>query len=144
QYASGRGGLLIAGESAARSPGGLIVIGDWRTRVGLADDLSREGFDVWAAGAGVGALNIYAAHTGEVDGLLLAAGLKDLPGPVFLTRFQRHFPGVPCVFLTGRSGNGADALEETGATVLPRSVEPAILADRLLEAVAFGAWTVES
>src|SRR5262245_19726439 len=124
-------------KNGVRRPGVLVAVADETTRTSLAGFLAGRGFDVWTAGSGLDALTVYVEHPGVMDVVLLDDDFTDLPGPAFLRRFRTHFPSVPCVFRTEVSTRQAEKLRERGATVVPRTIPPAVLVERLWETVAF-------
>jgi CheY-like chemotaxis protein len=124
-------------DRSTRQPGVLLAFADARPRAELADALTRQGFNIWVVECGIEAITTYLGHTGSVDLLLLDAELPDLPGPAFLRRFATHFPGVPCVFRAGQSEAVTERLRASGATIVPASLDPIAIAERLWEIVAF-------
>jgi DNA-binding NtrC family response regulator len=124
-------------DRATRRPGVLLALADARSGAELGAFLTRQGFNVWLAGGGVEAITIYLEHTGSIDLLLLDAELHDLPGQAFLRRFATHFPGVPCLFRSGESAAVAVRLRAVSATIVPASLDPIAIAERLWEIVAF-------
>jgi len=106
----------------------------------LAAFLRHRGFNVWTARCGLDAITTYLEHTESLDVLLLDADLPDLPGPAFVRRFKTHFPGVPCVFWAGLSDAVSKQLVAAGAIIVPPSIAPAELANRLWEVVALEEW----
>jgi CheY-like chemotaxis protein len=115
-----------------RRPGLVVGIADAALRAGLAAGLEAGGFDVWPAETGLDALDTYLAHTGEVDVLLIAADLPDLPADDFYRRLRANFPGVPFRVLDGRTAAAAAAL---GATVVAWPQPVATLSRALWDAV---------
>jgi CheY-like chemotaxis protein len=124
-------------DRGTRRPGVLLALADARSGAELGAFLTRQGFNLWLAGCGVEAITIYLEHTGSLDLLLLDAELPDLPGPAFLRRFATHFPGVPCLFRAGQSGAVTERLRAAGATIVPASLDPIAIAERLWGIVAF-------
>ncbi|HJZ53715.1 MAG TPA: response regulator [Gemmataceae bacterium] len=131
---------LEAEPVTPRRPGVLVALGDPQSRMDLALLLACEGFDVWTAGSGVEAITSYLEHAGSVDVLLIDAELPDLSGPAFIRRFKTHFPGVPCVFRAGSSDVVSRQLAIAGVCVVPRTITPSMLVDRLREEIAFKEW----
>src|SRR5262249_25527632 len=101
---------------------------------------AQRGFAVWTATCGVEAITTYLEHTGSVDVLFIDAELTDLPGLAFVRRFKTHFPGVPCVFRSGISDTVSAQLVAAGVIVVPQSITPGALAERLWEVVALEGW----
>ncbi len=126
--------------ATTRRPGVLLALVEPQVRSDLADFLACQGFNVWTARDGVEAITSYLEHNASVDVLLIDADLPDLPGAAFLRRFKTHFPGVPCVFLAGRSDAVSKQLVAAGVLVVPRAIAPVAVLDRLRDAVAFKEW----
>ncbi|MDB5308087.1 MAG: hypothetical protein JWO38_2289 [Gemmataceae bacterium] len=116
-------------------PGVLVVSSDPARRAELAAVLTTGGAEVWQAESGLEGLSTFLGHTGDLDVILLDADLPDLPGPAFLRRLRTHFPGMPCVFLTGlRQPAG---LEAHGIWAVPGSAAPAAVTRAVAEAISF-------
>ena len=137
---SDRDSDLKCSVATTRRPGVLLALAEPQARSELADFLACQGFNVWTARDGVEAITSYLEHNASVDVLLIDADLPDLPGAAFLRRFKTHFPGVPCVFRAGRSDAVSKQLAAAGVLVIPRTLAPVTVVDRLREAVSFKEW----
>jgi len=102
--------LRLAGqevEPAARdrhspSPTGFLVVGDEAAVLCvLAARLRIEGFQVWLAGHGQQAIELYRQHREEIAVVLLDVLMPGMDGPHTLTALQKLCPTVRCCFMTG-------------------------------------------
>jgi DNA-binding response OmpR family regulator len=67
----------------------------------LAARLRQEGFEVWLAGHGHQAIELYRRYLEEIAVVLLDVLMPGMDGPHTLTALQKLCPTVRCCFMTG-------------------------------------------
>ena len=91
-----------AQDGHSPSPTGFLVVGDAAAVLCvLAARLRLEGFQVWLAGHGQQAIELYQQHREELAVVLLDVLLPGMDGPHTLTALQQLGPTVRCCFMTG-------------------------------------------
>jgi CheY-like chemotaxis protein len=91
-----------AQDGHSPSPTGFLVVGDAAAVLCvLAARLRLEGFQVWLAGHGQQAIELYQQHREELAVVLLDVLLPGMDGPHTLTALQKLGPTVRCCFMTG-------------------------------------------
>jgi len=85
-----------------RRPHGVLVVDDDAdVREAIHDGLSREGFIVWLAAHGRGALDLFRRQRECIDVVLLDVCMPELDGPRTLMALQEVTPDIRCCFITG-------------------------------------------
>ena len=112
---------------------GVVLAADPAFRTDLAAALAAEGFGVWETDSAREAFSTFLDHTGEVDVLVIDAGLADLPGASLLRLLRAHFPGMSCVFV-GDTGQAAE-LRACGARAVSRAAGRAAVVGAVREAI---------
>src|ERR1700676_1440919 len=83
-----------------RPPGILLVDDDSRLLTLLSIDLRKQGFNVWIAGHGLVAWQLYERHQAGIDAVLLDVDMPFFDGPDTLDLLREINPEVQCWFLT--------------------------------------------
>jgi anti-anti-sigma factor len=92
--------LRLAGQEAELA-GVLVVDDDTAVLCVLAARLRMEGYEVWLAGHGHEAIELYRRHLEEIAVVLLDVRMPGLDGPHTLGALQKLCPAVRCCFMTG-------------------------------------------
>jgi DNA-binding response OmpR family regulator len=111
----------------------VVLAADPAFRADLAAALAAEGFGVWQTESARDAFSTFLDHTGEIDVLVIDAGLDDLPGAALLRLLRAHFPGMSCVFV-GDPMQAAE-LRACGAWAVPRAGGRAAVVGAVREAI---------
>ena len=114
---SGRRSESPAGTLATSRPCGILVVDDTAcVRDMLSIGLRQEGFDVWLAGNGREAFNLYRRSRAVIDVVLLDVQMPEMNGAQTLAALQTLSPQIPCCFLSGfLDSDTEDALRNLGA-----------------------------
>lgn len=123
QHSNGVGRALPA-NSAERPigrrstrPGVLVVDDDYLVRVMLQYCLERHGFDVWLAGNGRDAINIYFEHREEIQLVLLAVSMPGLDGPQTMDALRSIDPGITACFMCNTNDYAKQELLDCGSAL---------------------------
>jgi anti-anti-sigma factor len=114
---AGQEGGPAAQDGPLGSPPGVLVVDD-ETAVlcVLAARLRIEGYEVWLAGQGRQAIELYQRHREAIAVVLLDVLMPGLDGPRTLTALQKLCPAVRCCFMAGNpTPYTEEALLQTGA-----------------------------
>src|SRR5262245_27065761 len=99
---AGPGAEPAARDGQSGSPAGVLVENDETAgHCVQAATLRSEGFEVWLAGHGQQAIELYQRHRDEIAVVLLDVRMPGLDGPHTLSALQELCPGVRCCFMTG-------------------------------------------
>ncbi len=104
-------------ESALSGPGHrcLLVVDDEESvREVISEILECAGYQVLLASDGYEALELYAAHTGRIDGVLLDMTMPRMNGVEAQRIFRRDHPGANVVIMSGYSRRDAMRRFESG------------------------------
>jgi CheY-like chemotaxis protein len=82
----------------------LVVDDDPSVRILVQLCLERNGFDVWLATGGRGAIPLYQKHRDRIDIVLLDVRMPDLDGPQTLAALRALNPGIRACFMSGDTG----------------------------------------
>lgn len=93
-----------SGVETLRQVGVLVVDDQDYMRFVLNAALRDEGYLVWLAAGGREALELYRAHGGAIDVVVLDVSMPGLDGPQTLAALRGLDPGVRCCFLSGGFG----------------------------------------
>jgi CheY-like chemotaxis protein len=105
-----------AQPDAGAQPGILVVDDDAMLLALLRTVLSRKGLQVWTAGDGHAALDLFRQHQDQVSLVLLDVCMPGLDGPHTLAELRRIEPTLPACFMSGDTGMyGVDELRAQGA-----------------------------
>ena len=97
----------------------LVVEDDHAVRNMLETALRHYGFRVRPAGGGDEAVAVYERHRDTIDLVLLDVQMPRVDGPHTLARLQSMNPDVPCVFMSGHTGEyTAEQLLALGAAAV--------------------------
>jgi anti-anti-sigma factor len=99
---AGQGVEPTAPDGPSRSPTGVLVVDDdTAVRCALAAHLRNEGYQVWLAGHGHQAVELFQRHREATALVLLDVLMPGLDGPRTLAALQQLCPTVRCCFMTG-------------------------------------------
>jgi CheY-like chemotaxis protein len=119
-----------------RRAGVLVVDDEHLVRVMLQLGLERYGFEVWTAGNGREAIELYREHREEIAVVLLDVRMPGLDGPATLAALRELNPEVQACFMTGDPGAyDPEGLRRRGAAYViakPFQLGPLVRALRLL------------
>jgi CheY-like chemotaxis protein len=97
-------------------PGVLVVDDEHLVRIMVQLGLERNGFEVWLAGNGREALDLYREHREQIAVVLLDVRMPGLDGPGTLAALRKLNPDVPACFMSGDPGVYApEELRQRGA-----------------------------
>jgi CheY-like chemotaxis protein len=85
-------------------PGVLVVDDEQMVRIMLQLSLERNGFDVWLAGSGQEAIDLYRQHTDKIAVVVLDVRMPGLDGPHTLEGLRELNPDVQACFMSGETG----------------------------------------
>jgi CheY-like chemotaxis protein len=95
----------------------LVVDDEDMVRRAVSYRLQMAGFQVYQAGNGQDAVELFRQHQAVITGVLLDVLMPGLDGPMTLAQIKEVNPGVPICFLTGFSdGYSVDDLLQSGAS----------------------------
>jgi CheY-like chemotaxis protein len=120
-------------------PAVLVIDDDTAVRHTLAAMVERNGYAARVAASGDEGVRVYDRHRDEIAAVVLDVRMPGKDGPDTLAELRARNPALPCVFVTGYSGEYTHGeLEGRGAVVLSKPVTAADLG-RALRA-ARGPW----
>jgi anti-sigma B factor antagonist len=91
-------------------PGGVLVVDDeMAVLCVLAAGLRRRGFNVWLAGDGCQAIEMYRQQREGIGVVLLDVRMPGMSGPQTLAALWGLWPGARCCFMTGDPGPYTEA-----------------------------------
>ena len=94
--------LPPARDDIIEGSGGILVVDDEPIVRSTAGELLRSlGYEVWIAGEGVEALEVFAARRGEIDLVLLDLVMPGMDGWACLAKLREIEPGVRVVLSSG-------------------------------------------
>src|SRR5262249_8109403 len=91
--------------ASSPKPGILVVDDDDAVRQMLDRGLRHHGFDVWLAGSGKEAVEVYQHHRQMISLVLLDVKMPGLDGPATLGALETMNPEVRSVFMSGHLGH---------------------------------------
>jgi CheY-like chemotaxis protein len=106
-----------ARPSIQRRPFGVLVVDDDDgVRRLIVVGMRRRGFAIWSAAGEREALELYRAHGGAIDMVLMDVRMPGRDGPQVLAALREQHPQVRCCFMSGDPGEHTeDGLRELGA-----------------------------
>jgi DNA-binding NtrC family response regulator len=118
-------------------PAVLVVDDDDGVRSFMAGALRLAGFDVCEAANGRAACRAVAERGGTIGLAVLDIQMPELDGPGTLAALRTLCPGLPCVFVTGFSGNYTeeDLLAGGAAEIISKPFRPSRLAEAVGQAL---------
>lgn len=104
--------------TATRPPTLLVVDDDDTLRLVLTRELRKRGFDVYSAGSGAEAVEVYRL-VDQIDLVLLDVNMPGMSGPDAFDAIRAVDPFVRCCFMTADARPGVrDTLLARGATAV--------------------------
>jgi len=97
------------GRRASLAPGVLVVDDEPAILTVMEAALRNEGFQVWSADNGCGAVELYCMHCPQISVVLLDVQMPGIDGPRTLRALQKVRPNVCCCFMTGNPGHYSEA-----------------------------------
>jgi DNA-binding NtrC family response regulator len=119
-------------------PAGLLIVDDDEgVRCVLGRGLRHRGFDVRLAANGPHAVEVYGAHAGSMDMVLLDVLMPTQDGVWTLTALRALDPQVHACFMTGNSGRYTEQelLDFSGLAVFHKPIKLGQLADQLMRLI---------
>ncbi len=118
----------------------LVVDDDSTVRLVLAAMLAHHGYEAIPAADGDEAVAVCQARTGGVAAAVLDVRMPGMDGPATLDALREVVPGLPCVFVSGHTGDYSetDLLAHGGSVVLAKPVAAAQLGDAVAAAINRG------
>ncbi len=113
----------IAGPLLAQSPPCVLVVDDDDAlRTILTRELRKRGFDVYSAGSGAEAVEMYCHSAARIDVVLMDVNMPGVSGPDALDAILAVDPFVRCCFMTAddRPGRHAALLARGAAAVFAK------------------------
>ncbi|HEV2945942.1 MAG TPA: response regulator [Gemmataceae bacterium] len=101
---------------SASAPSVLVVDDEPGVRSFLQKALILNGFQVWMAGDGKTAIEIYESHRDCFAVILMDVCMPGMDGPATLAALRSIDPGVRCCFMTGGGGYSREDLLAGGAS----------------------------
>jgi CheY-like chemotaxis protein len=92
-------------SNSAKAPAVLVVDNEPGVRSFLQKALILNGFQVWMAGDGKTAVEIYESHRDSIAVVLMDVCMPGVDGPATLAALRSIDPGVRCCFMTGGAGD---------------------------------------
>ena len=123
----------------AATPRALVVDDEQIVRELATTILELEGFEVLAAGNGVGALELLSRTPEGIDVLVTDVSMPGMGGRELAARIGELSPGLPVVFMSGYSDEilGGTTDDRTPLTFLAKPFSPRTLVLSVREAVAW-------
>ncbi len=110
-----------AGYRTEETVGVLVVDDDSMVRAQIQLGLERNGFEVWTAGDGWEAIEVYQQHRHEIAVVLLEVCIPGLDGPRTLEQLRQLDPQIQACFMSGDTGAYTqEDLRRRGAHVLAK------------------------
>jgi FixJ family two-component response regulator len=121
----------------------LVVDDDSVVRQALAAMLAYRGYEPLPVADGDEAVAVCRARPGGVAAAVLDVRMPGMDGPATLDALQELVPGLPCIFVSGHTGDYSetDLLARGGAVVLDKPVALAQLGDAVAAAISRGSCT---
>ena len=118
-------------------PAVLVVDDDSVVRQTLVAMLAHRGYEPLPAADGDEAVVVCRARPGGVAAAVLDVRMPGMDGPATLDALRALVPGLPCVFVSGHSGeySESDLLARGGNAVLDKPVASAQLGDAVAAAI---------
>ena len=108
----------------SQPPTVLVVDDDSVVLQTLAAMLAHRGYEPLPAGGGDEAIGVCRARPGGVAAAVLDVRMPGMDGPATLDALRALVPGLPCVFVSGHTGDYSetDLLARGGTAVLGKPV----------------------
>ena len=103
-------------STSANAPGVLAVDDEPGVRSFLQKALILNGFQVWTAGDGKTAIEIYESHRDFIAVVLMDVCMPGTDGPATLAALRSIDTHVRCCFMTGGGGYSSEELLAGGAS----------------------------
>lgn len=124
-----------AGPLLAQGPPCVLVVEDENAlRAVLSRELRKRGFDVYSAGSGAEAVEVYCRSPARIDVVLMDVNMPGMDGPDALDAIRAVDPFVRCCFMTAddRPGRRAALLARGALAVFGKPfASPGELCDSL-------------
>lgn len=118
----------------------LVVDDDSGVRLALSAMLASRGYEPLPAADGDEAISVCRARPGGVAAAVLDVRMPGMDGPTTFDALRSLVPGLPCVFVSGHTGEYSEAelLARGGAAVLSKPVAIDQLGNAIAAAIGRG------